>query len=501
MSEKSKPSIAVDFQAGQMEPTSITDAEAAKSQEAVANPTMTAFSDVIDRFGVDNQEVADRKEELELAGAELIESFGVKPEFFEDESRAAIFTSLAGNHASATKTKETDSWTENTRKKEFVANAAFLLTRNFSTNSEELNALHEKQQLGESGVAFSEGLYGKVMEKYTDASLSKEIMEEATKAGVFTEVLAKLGINEKDATTIKVSVLSTGRYSDDIDFLKEENGVTRQEANEWAKGLEKRAKKAAKELPHMQDIELALKAAGFATTIDGEEHLVIPMAAAEAFLAGKHGVKLDTNWRADRPERVKSLLQHEFTHLQKSTRVEGSFGYTIEERRAEYFSGDRSEYFQEKTFLTNLSLLNGKHIIKLFDEQAELRQAGQEVSIYKMLMDTYGVDVMAQIAAAVPAVYMRYEKSEFMKGMTQNLGTYDQIIAEQARALPADKKQEALARVEQRIKAFSDRPNLMEHVIWQTKELVEALDGPDMELKLKQDYKDKLKSINFQKNK
>jgi hypothetical protein len=239
-------------------------------------------------------------------------------------------------------------------------------------------------------------------------------------------------------------------------------------------------------------------ASGFATEIEGKHHLMIPMAAADVLLSEKNGVKLRNEWTADKPARIKGLLQHEFTHLQDSTRVEGVFGYTIEERRAEYFSGDTSEYFQEKAFLNHMSLMKGKHLVKLFDEQAAMRKEGQEVSIYKLMMDTYGIDATAQIAAAVPAVYMRYENSEFVKGMVQNLGTYEQIAVAYAQTLSPEQKQEALQRIEARIDVFSDRPGALEHIIWQTKGLVKALGGEDVEQKRKRTYKEKLKSINFQ---
>lgn len=62
----------------------------------------------------------------------------------------------------------------------------------------------------------------------------------------------------------------------------------------------------------------------------------------------------------------KNSLLHEFIHAQ-SAFVRGEAGRMIEERRAEYFSGDTSAYYETKQLAIYLEVLGDVSMLSLFD--------------------------------------------------------------------------------------------------------------------------------------
>lgn len=405
--------------------------------------THTAYSDMLTDFSATMPEIAQRADKLTTAGAELVDAFGITPEFFEDRNRGLLFASLAGN-VDTLEHSENLSHSEQSRRREFIADATFLLTKDFSEGHDDLKARHDAQRRQDT-VELPDEKTEAIYDKYTDTEMTQDLLSMIEREGIFSDVLNKMGIQEDQAEEIILHVLSTGRGTEGVQFDWKAHGLEWHEVRDWADGLERRGKEIAKEL---QDptAKLAVDAGGFVTRLGDKEHIFIPMGGAEVVLAQERGLKVADEWFA-RPERSLGTLKHEFVHTQRGERVAKNFGFSVEEMRAEYFSGDNGEYFDVKRFFMNIGVLGGKHIRDIFDENAESRRLGREHGIWDLIGETYGLDMLIKIAAVMPAPYVRYEKSEFVKGMLASLGSYDDVAESYGNALTDEEKSEAAMKV------------------------------------------------------
>ena len=97
---------------------------------------------------------------------------------------------------------------------------------------------------------------------------------------------------------------------------------------------------------------------------------------------------------------TKNSLTHEFIHTQDAF-VRGETGHVVEERRAEYFSGDTSAYYDTKQLFIYLNVLGGIDGLALFDAHPT-DAAAFFTAIYAKL----GVEGGNALAFSWPAVYL-----------------------------------------------------------------------------------------------
>ncbi|MDB5163717.1 MAG: hypothetical protein JWS12_335 [Candidatus Saccharibacteria bacterium] len=377
-------------------------------------------------------EVTNHYGEILTAGQELVDSFSIKPEFFDDKSRSVIFTSLAYS-LSETKEESGLTWTEINSRRQFIGDATFLLSKNYSDLHEvqKLKNQHSYQEAGNTQKLSAEAEL-KVLNKYTDAPETTRLEGMIKRRGIFLEVAQKLGIKSNEIDPVNLHVLNIGHGTEAVHFDLEADGLSWPEAYDWAKGLEARGNKFAHEFPYGN---LLVRATGFSYTINGGQHIFLRFEPAEILLAEESGVALKENTKERQLTRALGSLKHEFVHSQKDELVEDEFGKSLEERRAEYFSGDNGEYFEEKRFFNLLGILTGVHVTKLMDKQAQVRAQGGNMNLYYELAKTYGLGMVAKIAAVRPSVYTNHAQSDFTKSMLTNLGSYDDVVVEMGRLL------------------------------------------------------------------
>jgi hypothetical protein len=107
-----------------------------------------------------------------------------------------------------------------------------------------------------------------------------------------------------------------------------------------------------------------------------------------------------TSFAANPNGSARSTVIHEFTHGQ-SPFVIGDLGRNIEERRAEYFSGDKSAYYDAKQLFIYTQVFSGVDILKLLSDNA-LNPYQYYVSLYKQ----FGITTSNKLIASRPVAYL-----------------------------------------------------------------------------------------------
>jgi hypothetical protein len=367
---------------------------------------------------------AEQESRAILGGAtELIETFQVAPEFFDEPKRSTIFTSLA---LSLSKTKvaiEAGSMddAEAARSKAFIQNATFLLTKEHAHPPADMAAAHKEVE-----DPSHDDERRRILDKYEQPEVTRDLNAYIEKEGILADLQERFASEPSSQTDPDIHVLGIARnplvYVDD-----HANDVSYSEAKAWGEGLEKRTKAFAAEFPHGG---LAAASEGFATEFhdDPNHHVYIPMNSAELLLSREQGVvPSEYAVKTKAAERVVGTLRHEFVHTKGSVNV-GEFGKSLEERRAEYHSGDTGEYYEVKSFFRQLQLLRGRYIGDMLDEVVEAQGGENPISIYEVIGRDFGLATVAEIAAAYPNAYAMHVEDPVTKDMLQSLGGFDAIV-------------------------------------------------------------------------
>jgi hypothetical protein len=408
-----------------------------------------AFGRRLEALGADVEEVVQEAERIKHGAAQLIETFKIRPEFFDDTSRSTIFTSLA---LSAAKTQEQlDAGEGNSRelerKRSFIASAAFLLTRDYADGFPELAERHKTEKHGEKG-----GVTKSKLDDFEQPELTSSLRDFIEREGLLNELRGKIGVGGAEP---EYHVLSIGRGADTF-FASAPNGLAYRELREWSNGLEERTERFAESI---NGGGLVADASGFAIDFPdnpGMHYVYIPAISAELLMAEERGiVAADRVAQTNKNPRTVATIKHEYVHTQGGLIVEDEFGKSLDERRAEYYSGDENEYYEVKVFFRQLQILNkGKFIGDIFDEALPDRNKPGHAGTYELIAKHYGLEAVAEIAAAQPDAYVQYATSSFTHDMLQALGGYDAIIERMARQSDAEGMAEARRRTARVINNF-----------------------------------------------
>lgn len=369
-------------------------------------------------------ELNSKYEDIARGGSALIETFQVTPEFFDSSDRSLIFISLAsmaGQTMTATEQPGThDNRNELLRRQQFVSSAAFILTRNYAQAYPELREQYKRENDNNKEAEIEAAFIRRYVQPEVSNDLSRYVIDHS----VFAETQRMMGIDSDAKKSPYINVLAVGRNSLAY-FAFREAGLTWQEMEEWYKGLSARSMHLAQQV---SGGELILLSGGFTMEMGGgEEEIFMPMHAAEIIMAEEQGLPLSDYGQSTRESYLGSL-RHEYVHTKFGVRVEGIFGRTLEERRAEYYSGDSGEYYDVKRFFGQMGILTGQSIRDKFDQVAEARRKGQNLSIYELVAKDYGVDKVAEIAAVQPEGYLRFTTNTFAKEMLAFVGGYDAVV-------------------------------------------------------------------------
>lgn len=477
--------------------------------------SVASFEASLNDFATRVPEIDAGKEALQTAGTELIESFGIKPELFESPYRSMIFTSVSSRLA---KLNESEPSQAGQREREFIADAAFLLSREFTDEYPELRAELEAE---DNPSKISEETRLALFDKYTDKEYTKEL-EQAIENGLFDEVKQRLGITPDNETPYTVRVLSIGSGAsvthgletpypdlpegwtdlpaDDRNRLIRDASDFSQSGTKWKDGLAKRGEELRKALG-----EENIGDAWVSTTSTGEKHLCVALPLVEKILH-RDELASPKNYSDSYYEDDMAVFEHEYTHTQQTVidrKLGNDFGVTIAERHAEYFSKDQLGYQDVKRFFTNINLASGVGVADLFEGlDAKGRDAAE---LTEDFANRFGLGSVVELMAVMPRDYAKFEKNPIRQSIHKYLGGYDGVVS---RIYQERVKQGDMPEIQRRVGEYAKRILDVNYDFW-TPEQFEATQKmfgtaflrEEMKAELvkqrKATYKDKLKSVNF----
>lgn len=136
-------------------------------------------------------------------------------------------------------------------------------------------------------------------------------------------------------------------------------------------------------------------------------------------------------------------ILHEYTHSQSNYSRGEYVTYSLEERRAEFFSGDTAAYYDVKGFFTYINVFSGFDILELMEQYPS--NAGD---FYQTIYQTLGVELANKIVMAIPVPYL-VDEGIPIKKMQEVSGNYNSAL-EAAYKLGEKNKTEQSKRIKER---------------------------------------------------
>lgn len=332
--------------------------------------------------------------ELLHTGQELIDRYEIQPALFEDQSRGLVFTSIAKRLVNARAT--TEFWSL-APEEQFVDDALALLARGYSP----VIAATHGPMTEMSAPADSERIW-QLHHEYTDEPLSYYVRGLIAE-GILGDVMSRLGITLSEQDPYEVHVLTVG------DPNSNKNSIIPANMIDWPRG------------------ELAQRTQEFLRTwAIGYEDLP----GAWVFGLGQEGkvgsIYLPVSATLD-------SLKHEISHTQGGLFIQGTtlLGISVEERRADYFSGrQKTAYDELEIFFDDLAAITGFNLIDTLNSRPK---GGQPVEVYHDIAAQIGLNGMLETVLLSPEVYhldRDHSKAGYhsLHNVYKHMGGYEGVI-------------------------------------------------------------------------
>jgi hypothetical protein len=372
-------------------------------------------------------EVAENQTEIMAKGADLIDTFGISTEFFEEPTHVLFFTSLANRYAKLEARKGDLSTDEYIKEKEFIADATLLLAQDKSALYPQYKDLIDVDDSDDN--ATHESIYA----KYTNTQLTQEL-KEAIDTGLLDGVKERLGItaDNEDPYTLRVLNITgsttthgmTPTMSDELmdkhykDPAWEEYREDTHAFKSYEAGLVANTAEFKKGMGWEMNVPTA-----WINSHDGKRTLFMPLPFAEKILY-KDQTRSKYYDEKDAARDV-AILEHEYTHTQGGLNLDANiyFGIAAEERRAEYFSGDKHGYMDIKGAIQDIAAVTG---IRTWDEMEGQVKGGNVQEFYTNLAQRLDLDSMLEFAMMSPKAYV-IPSRRLLSEVTEYLGGLDGV--------------------------------------------------------------------------
>lgn len=407
----------------------ITNYEQVSASANALNAAAELYSDVAEL----------KSPELIQATENLVSEFGIRQEYFEGEKGTA-HTLLLASVASNLVQLEHDGKNPSANFQEFaaIADAAAFVALDYLTGYDDLVAESKKEAEGALSETGSEA----VLLKYKSEELTAAIKEKIDD-GLLDGVKEKLGITEDNEDPYEVLVLSISE-----DEMYTNHGIDLKvefpSAEEWDSDPEAAKAKAdiAMELSETktqwrndlidrrkQFTEEYGSAVGtaFVTSPNGKTYLCISADVAELLAYDQSPELRSESYDEQEHARTLALLEHEYTHTQGITVLENHVGISLEELRAELFSGNRHGYQDVKAFFQDIRLITG---FSAHDALEARVKGGSAAELYGDIAENVGLDMLYKIITVFPRNYVRDQSSTLLRNLQQATGGYDGITQE-----------------------------------------------------------------------
>jgi hypothetical protein len=328
--------------------------------------TPDKFADRLTSFSSDFPEIAELQKPLREAGGELIQEFGLEPQFFDDEHNSLLFMGIAQRYTNLTTAIQEGELTreQHYREKEFITNALLMVAGKDAAYYDNL-ADHSGTEKGIS----SSHLLLDIYRECDDPVLGRLLQEEIERIDLFGNQRARLGIPEnREEEPFELHVL-------DVDERADPN--TKPER--YAKTRNLAAKIGLKSLP----------GTAWVSKVDGVSHMAIPRQIVDKFLSDDDQDSAYANY----------ILRHEYIHTQGNLATTGIYMST-EEVRANRLSGEGATYADEAYLFGEIKELTGVDIIEGIIEK---QKHGEQPTIHRDIVHNLGLSALLDITLASPA--------------------------------------------------------------------------------------------------
>lgn len=417
--------------------------------------SLNAFSDFVEAELTPGGIVdsAEQSETIKQAATELIGKYDLKDSLFDDKGRSLMFAAIASRWANKGEDPHEDI---------FVEDALTLLAHGHSLKLKEVYDYARDDRDKQS-----DELYQSVYDRFTDRPMSTEL-KTAMKNGLLKDVKDRLLVTDDTEDDFDVRVLSIstamstfgleGPSTSDIEvpetpgynpeYSQKINEVMaeRSTAANWKDSLEKRAEEFYNALGYHKQ-EASKMPPAWITTIHGKKQLCIPLPIAKKVLRPE--ITNDSKYYTDdSAARDRATIEHEFTHTQGGVNLDNGldFGISLEELRAEDYSGNKQGYHDIKGFSKDLGIITGKLLTNYFSGKLK---GGEPFTVWGEIAKDFGLDQMLEIAMVRPNAYDNNQSNLVNKMVAEHLGGFDGVSKRiHDRMIAAGKKEAIESRLE-----------------------------------------------------
>jgi hypothetical protein len=436
--------------------------EAAHSEHLAASHE--AFAAQLPTLAEAVPEIADRHEAITQYGGQLIEEFQLKPELF-DRTHTLFFAGIADRFAKLEQDKGSLNTDAYITEKEFILDATCMLAGDKTELYDQIKPLMNKDD--DPSDEHSRAVY----DRYTNVQVTAELKAAIDSQGLLDAVKERLAITSDNESPYILRVLNVGSsttvqhgmhptQSEKLDELSaagnfkdpawEEHFANVAAYKSYVKGLDTNGNEFRKALGAEGETPIA-----WVTHIDGVPNLVMPLPFAEKILYKDEARSKYYDERA----RIGDFatLEHEYTHTQDGLNLDGDIYYGIgfEERRAEFFSGDKQGYQDVKALAIDLRLTTGFDLVKYMQGSVK----GGSAEVYEQLAAELGLQTALEIAICPPRPYVS-EQRPMQQHVAEYLGGTSAIADKlYDRTVASDDTEAADTRMNEVAEKFASSPN------------------------------------------
>ncbi len=282
-----------------------------------------------------------KKQQTITAFKDLAGGFTIDETFYQDKANVLIGLGIAYLYASDTANKDA------------YRNELYLLTAPYlsSLPSGISDQYFQTDQTSDEAIL-------KIFDKYTDKVLTKQLSDTITTSGVTQEAAANLKLGDASKlASYHIVALDFDNASDRQKEFAKEHYMFGAQPKMWVE------------------------------SVGSDVYIFFAKNYAQEFIKDPNGSQ-------------RSSVIHEFIHAQHPFN-RGDLGRTIEERRAENFSGDKSSYYDAKQLFIYSDVFSGISMLGMLNQTPT-----DPASFYLNLYSKYGVSGANHIVASWPNVYL-----------------------------------------------------------------------------------------------
>lgn len=364
------------------------------------------------------------RESLLQAGKDLIEGHDIKPEFFEDPARSAMFLGVANKFSQIESGDQSEI--------EHIYDVLTLLAGEDSAFAEVFRDSRTDNE------KISEEKHSEIIAKFSNKEVARDLKDRIAKDGLLESTRKKMGITEETERPYEIYVLNitpssgepdynyvrkygtddSGEWTEDQDVIDQQDN---QSFEEYKKGLIEKSE----EFRHLMKLDEV--PAAWARGMDGKSAIFIPLPLAERLAYADEPYR-PGYWSEYGSAEDVATLRHEYAHTQAKMSAKVSYlGIGIEELKAEHYSGNGLGYNDIKKHFQMLGIVGGYSVKDVFESFGDGNPLNAQ-NFYQELAKAGGLDLLYDATVSIPHGYCREGRiSELQREIVEYSGGQDGI--------------------------------------------------------------------------